>query len=67
MNSKDDTQQNPARLPHGTTKDQVNEMENEGQAIKPGQEPNRSPSDDHAIVKPGQKKDEKRDTTENNS
>jgi hypothetical protein len=67
MNSKDDTTQHPARLPHGTTQDQVNEMENEGQATKPGQEPNRSPSDDHATVKPVQKKDETRDTTENNS
>ena len=29
--------QNPARLPHGTTQDQVNGMESEGQATKQGQ------------------------------
>ena len=29
---------NPANLPHGTTNDQINEMESEGQATKPGQE-----------------------------
>jgi hypothetical protein len=27
----------PASQPHGTTQDQVNEMESEGQATKPGQ------------------------------
>ena len=31
-------QPRPESLPHGTTKDQINEMESEGQAEKPGQE-----------------------------
>jgi hypothetical protein len=31
--------QNSASQPHGTTQDQVNEMESEGQATKPGQDP----------------------------
>jgi hypothetical protein len=35
--------QNPASQPHGTTQDQVNEMESEGQATKEGQSPNPSP------------------------
>ncbi len=35
--------QNPASQPHGTTQDQVNEMESEGQATKQGQSPNASP------------------------
>jgi len=30
---------NPASKPHGTTKDQISEMEGEGQAQAPGQEP----------------------------
>ncbi len=30
---------NPASKPHGTTKDQIDEMEGEGQAQAPGQEP----------------------------
>jgi hypothetical protein len=34
--------QNPASQPHGTTQDQVNEMESEGQATKQGQSPNPS-------------------------
>jgi hypothetical protein len=34
----------PANQPHGTTEDQVNEMESEGQATKQGQEPNPSVS-----------------------
>lgn len=29
-------QPRPESLPHGTTKDQINEMESEGQAEKPG-------------------------------
>ena len=29
--------QNPASQPHGTTQDQINEMESEGQATKEGQ------------------------------
>jgi ferredoxin-NADP reductase len=36
--------QNPARLPHGTTQDQVSEMESEGQATKQGQSPSPSPT-----------------------
>jgi hypothetical protein len=31
--------ENPASQPHGTTQDQVDEMESEGQATKPGQHP----------------------------
>ncbi len=30
---------NPASKPHGTTKDQIDEMEGEGQAQAPGQSP----------------------------
>jgi len=30
---------NPASKPHGTTKDQISNMEGEGQAQTPGQEP----------------------------
>ena len=37
--------QNPASQPHGTTQDQVNEMESEGQATKQGQSPTPSPPD----------------------
>ena len=33
---------NVANLPHGSTQDQVNEMESEGQATKQGQKPNPS-------------------------
>jgi hypothetical protein len=36
--------QKPASQPHGTTQDQINEMESEGQATKPGQTPNPTPS-----------------------
>jgi hypothetical protein len=35
--------QNPASQPHGSTQDQVSEMESEGQATKQGQSPNPSP------------------------
>ena len=52
--------QNPARLPHGTTQDQVNEMESEGQATKQGQRPDPSPPGTQATPTPGQK-DEKQD------
>ena len=38
-----DPSENPASQPHGTTQDQVNEMESEGQATKQGQSPNPSP------------------------
>ena len=48
--------QNPASQPHGTTQDQVNEMESEGQATKPGQTPNPSP--------PAQKPDEHKGAVE---
>lgn len=54
--------QNPASQPHGTTQDQVNEMESEGQATKQGQSPNPSPPGTQATPMPGQK-DEKRNTT----
>jgi hypothetical protein len=40
MNSNE----NPASQPHGTTQDQINEMESEGQAMKQGQSPNPSPA-----------------------
>ena len=53
--------QNPASQPHGTTQDQVNEMESEGQAAKPGQSPTPSAPDTRATQKPVQK-DEKRNT-----
>jgi hypothetical protein len=48
--------QNPASQPHGTTQDQVNEMESEGQATKQGQSPNASP--------PAQKPDEHKGAVE---
>ena len=54
--------QNPASQPHGTTLDQVNEMESEGQATKQGQSPNPLPADSQANQMPGQK-NEKRNTT----
>jgi len=54
--------QNPASQPHGTTQDQVNEMESEGQATKQGQSPNPSPPGTEATQMPGQK-DEKRNRT----
>ena len=54
--------QNPASQPHGTTQDQVNEMESEGQATKPGQSPTPSRPGTQATPTPGQK-DEKRNTT----
>jgi len=34
--------ENPASQPHGTTQDQINEMESEGQATKQGQSPDPS-------------------------
>ena len=37
--------QNPARLPHGTTQDQINEMESEGQATTQGQSPSPPPAE----------------------
>jgi hypothetical protein len=53
--------QNSASQPHGTTQDQVNEMESEGQATKQGQSPDPSPPSSQAIPMPDQK-DEKRNT-----
>ena len=44
--------QNPASQPHGTTQDQINEMESEGQAMNQGQTPNPPP----AAQKPDQHK-----------
>jgi hypothetical protein len=53
--------QNPASQPHGTTQDQVNEMESEGQATKQGQSPNPSPPSTQPAPMPDQK-DQKRNT-----
>ena len=47
--------QNPASQPHGTTQDQVNEMESEGQATKQGQRPQPIPARPQATPMPGQK------------
>lgn len=44
--------QNPASQPHGTTQDQVNEMESEGQATKQGQSPTHQPSSTPSPAKP---------------
>ena len=52
--------QNPASQPHGTTQDQVNEMESEGQATKQGQ----SPTPSQATPVPGQKSDEHKGAVE---
>ena len=46
---KDDTPlnpTNPASKPHRTTKDQITEMEGEGQTQAPGQEPPQLPDDE---------------------
>lgn len=51
--------QNPATQPHGTTQDQINEMESEGQATKQGQSSSVSPLRTQAAVVRGQKPDEK--------
>jgi hypothetical protein len=56
--------QNPASQPHGTTQDQVNEMESEGQAPKQGQSPNPTPLDTQATPMPGQKSDEHKGAVE---
>jgi hypothetical protein len=50
--------QKPTSQPHGTTEDQINEMESEGQATKPGQRPLSSPSTP-VTPTPSEKKDEK--------
>lgn len=49
----------PVGLPHGTTQDQTNEMESEGQATKPGQPPAPATSGVKAPPVPG-RKDENR-------
>jgi hypothetical protein len=54
--------QNPASQPHGTTQDQVKEMESEGQATKQGQSPSPSLPDTQAGPMPDQK-EQKRNTT----
>ena len=54
--------QNPASQPHGTTQDQVKEMESEGQAAKQGQSPKPPPPDRQASSMRGQRV-EKRSTT----
>jgi len=56
--------QNPASQPHGSTQDQVNEMESEGQATKQGQSPTPSPLDTQAAPMPGQKIDEHKGAVE---
>jgi hypothetical protein len=53
---------NPASQPHGTTQDQVNEMESEGQATKQGQSPKPPPPDRQASPMRSQRV-EKRSTT----
>jgi hypothetical protein len=54
--------QNPASQPRGTTQDQVNEMESEGQATKQGQSPKPPPPDRQASPMRGHRV-EKRNTT----
>jgi hypothetical protein len=56
--------QNPASQPHGSTQDQVNEMESEGQATKQGQSPNPSQSGTQATPTPSQKPDEHKGAVE---
>ena len=56
--------QNPASEPHGTTQDQVNEMESEGQATKQGQSPQPSPKDTQATPMPGQRSNEHKGAVE---
>ena len=48
-----DKKPNPASQPHGTTQDQVKEMESEGQATKPGQIPSPAPPDAPGAPMPG--------------
>ena len=55
--------QNPASQPHGSTQDQVSEMESEGQAMKQGQSPNPSPLGTEATL-PGRKPDEHKGAVE---
>ena len=49
------TPTNPKGLPHGTTQDQISEMESEGQAAKPGQQTD--PSDDQQTDSPAHEGD----------
>jgi hypothetical protein len=56
--------QNSASQPHGTTEDQVNEMESEGQATKQGQRPNASSQSRQATPLPGRKPDEHKGAVE---
>ena len=56
--------QNPASQPHGSTQDQVSEMESEGQATKQGQSPNPSPLGTQATPKRSQKPDEHKGAVE---
>jgi hypothetical protein len=53
---------NPAGLPHGTTQDQINEMESEGQAATQGQRPNPSRPRTEPTPMPS-RKEEKPDRT----
>jgi hypothetical protein len=53
---------NPATLPHGSTQDQINEMESEGQAATQGQRPNPSPPPAQPTPMPS-RKDEKPNRT----
>ena len=56
--------QNPASQPHGSTQDQVSEMESEGQATKQGQSPNPSPLGPEATPMRSQKPDEHKGVVE---
>jgi hypothetical protein len=56
--------QSAASQPHGTTQDQVNEMESEGQAMKQGQSPQPSPKDTQATPMPGQRSNEHKGAVE---
>jgi hypothetical protein len=47
---------NLATQPHGTTQDQINEMESEGQATKQGQHSSESPARTRAGAVRGQKR-----------
>jgi hypothetical protein len=56
--------QNPASQPHGTTQDQIDEMESEGQATKQGQKSSASPLRTQATVVRGQKPDQQKGAVE---
>jgi hypothetical protein len=59
--------QNPASQPRGTTQDQVNEMESEGQATKQGQNPHPSLPGTQATPMPSHKPDEHKGAVEGDS